>query len=364
MPKLTALDLPGSTEFVHALQMVWERGDAVFPLDSRLPTAAQESLLKRFGAATIITEHGETTLSDGTQVEPGDALVVATSGSSGPPKGAVLTHSAIEASARATSARLEVSTNDHWLACLPLAHIGGLSVITRSLIMGTPLTVIDGFDANVVNHSDATLVSLVSTALQRIDASRFRYIVLGGARPPADRPAHCIATYGLTETGSGVVYNGMPLDGVEVDIRNDEVHLKGPMMLRCYRDGSSPLTDDGWLPTGDLGVLRGDGSLHVEGRRGDVINSGGEKVWPEDVETALIRHHDVVDVAVAGTPDSEWGHLVTAFVVTTRGDLQLDELRDFCRDQLPGYALPRKLERVSAIPRTALGKVRRNELRT
>jgi len=200
--------------------------------------------------------------------------------------------------------------------------------------------------------------------LQRIDASRFRYIVLGGARPPADRPAHCIATYGLTETGSGVVYNGMPLDGVEIEIRNDEVHLKGPMLLRCYRDGSTPLTVDGWLPTGDLGVLRSDGSLHVEGRRGDVINSGGEKVWPEDVEKALIRHPDVSDVAVAGTPDSEWGHLVTAFIVTSRDDLALDELRHFCRDRLPGYSLPRKLERVSTIPRTALGKVRRTELRS
>ena len=364
MPKLTALDLPGSTEFVHALQMVWERGDAVFPLDRRLPTAAQESLLQRFGAASIITEQGESSLSGGTPVEPDDALVVATSGSSGPPKGAVLTHSAIEASARATSARLEVSTDDHWLACLPLAHIGGLSVITRSLIMGTGLTVIDGFDADLVDHSEASLVSLVSTALQRIDASRFRYVVLGGARPPADRPAHCIATYGLTETGSGVVYNGMPLDGVEIEIRNDEVHLKGPMLLRCYRDGSTPLTVDGWLPTGDLGVLRSDGSLHVEGRRGDVINSGGEKVWPEDVEKALIRHPDVSDVAVAGTPDSEWGHLVTAFIVTSRDDLALDELRDFCRDQLPGYSLPRKLEHVSTIPRTALGKVRRTELRS
>ncbi|MGA1436887.1 MAG: class I adenylate-forming enzyme family protein [Ilumatobacteraceae bacterium] len=364
MPKLTALDLPGSTEFVHALQMVWERGDAVFPLDRRLPTATQESLLQRFGAASIITEQGESSLSGGTPVEPDDALVVATSGSSGPPKGAVLTHSAIEASARATSARLEVSTDDHWLACLPLAHIGGLSVITRSLIMGTGLTVIDGFDADLVDHSEASLVSLVSTALQRIDASRFRYVVLGGARPPADRPAHCIATYGLTETGSGVVYNGMPLDGVEIEIRNDEVHLKGPMLLRCYRDGSTPLTVDGWLPTGDLGVLRSDGSLHVEGRRGDVINSGGEKVWPEDVEKALIRHPDVSDVAVAGTPDSEWGHLVTAFIVTSRDDLALDELRDFCRDQLPGYSLPRKLERVSTIPRTALGKVRRTELRS
>lgn len=362
MPKLTALNLPGSPDFVHALQSVWERGDAVFPLDRRLPAAAQRSMLQRFGVATVISEDGETALSDGEPVEPGDALVIATSGSSGPPKAAVLTHAAVEASARATSERLQVTDNDHWLACLPLAHVGGLSVITRSLITGTTLTVIDGFDADVVSASEATLVSLVTTALQRIDPSLFRAIVLGGARPPADRPPHCIATYGLTETGSGVVYNGKPLNSVEIEIRDGEVHVRGPMLLRCYRDGTSPLTSDGWLPTGDLGFLRDDGSLHVEGRRGDVINTGGEKVWPDDVERQLIQHPDIHDVAVTGLPDNEWGQIVAAFVVSARPNLSLDEIRAHCRAQLPGYALPKQLELVEAIPRTALGKVRRSEL--
>ncbi|MGA0395556.1 MAG: class I adenylate-forming enzyme family protein [Ilumatobacteraceae bacterium] len=362
MPKLTALNLPGSPDFVHALQSVWERGDAVFPLDRRLPMAAQRSMLQGFGVATVISGDGETALSDGEPVEPGDALVIATSGSSGPPKAAVLTHAAVEASARATSERLQVTDNDHWLACLPLAHVGGLSVITRSLITGTTLTVIDGFDADVVSASEATLVSLVTTALQRIDPSLFRAIVLGGARPPADRPPHCIATYGLTETGSGVVYNGKPLNSVEIEIRDGEVHVRGPMLLRCYRDGTSPLTRDGWLPTGDLGFLRDDGSLHVEGRRGDVINTGGEKVWPDDVERQLIQHPDIHDVAVTGLPDNEWGQIVAAFVVSARPNLSLDEIRAHCRAQLPGYALPKQLELVEAIPRTALGKVRRSEL--
>ncbi|MGA0387193.1 MAG: AMP-binding protein [Ilumatobacteraceae bacterium] len=362
MPKLTALNLPGSPDFVHALQSVWERGDAVFPLDRRLPMAAQRSMLQGFGVATVISGDGETALSDGEPVEPGDALVIATSGSSGPPKAAVLTHAAVEASARATSERLQVTDNDHWLACLPLAHVGGLSVITRSLITGTTLTVIDGFDADVVSASEATLVSLVTTALQRIDPSLFRAIVLGGARPPADRPPHCIATYGLTETGSGVVYNGKPLNSVEIEIRDGEVHVRGPMLLRCYRDGTSPLTRDGWLPTGDLGFLREDGSLHVEGRRGDVINTGGEKVWPDDVERQLIQHPDIHDVAVTGLPDNEWGQIVAAFVVSARPNLSLDEIRAHCRAQLPGYALPKQLELVEAIPRTALGKVRRSEL--
>ena len=362
MPKLTALNLPGSPDFVHALQSVWERGDAVFPLDRRLPMAAQHSMLQGFGVATVISGDGEKALSDGEPVEPGDALVIATSGSSGPPKAAVLTHAAVEASARATSERLQVTDNDHWLACLPLAHVGGLSVITRSLITGTTLTVIDGFDADVVSASEATLVSLVTTALQRIDPSLFRAIVLGGARPPADRPPHCIATYGLTETGSGVVYNGKPLNSVEIEIRDGEVHVRGPMLLRCYRDGTSPLTSDGWLPTGDLGFLRDDGSLHVEGRRGDVINTGGEKVWPDDVERQLIQHPDIHDVAVTGLPDNEWGQIVAAFVVSARPNLSLDEIRAHCRAQLPGYALPKQLELVEAIPRTSLGKVRRGEL--
>ena len=362
MPKLTALNLPGSPDFVQALQSVWERGDAVFPLDRRLPVAAQRSMLRGFGVATVISEDGETALSDGEPIEPGDALVIATSDSSGPPKAAVLTHAAVEASARATSERLQVTDNDHWLACLPLAHVGGLSVITRSLITGTTLTVIDGFDTDVVSASEATLVSLVSTALQRIDPSLFRAIVLGGARPPADRPPHCIATYGLTETGSGIVYNGKPLNSVEIEIRDGEVHVRGPMLLRCYRDGTSPLTSDGWLPTGDLGFLRDDGSLHVEGRRGDVINTGGEKVWPDDVERQLIQHPDIHDVAVTGLPDNEWGQIVAAFVVSARPNLSLDEIREHCRAQLPGYALPKQLELVEAIPRTALGKVRRSEL--
>ena len=334
----------------------------MFPLDRRLPVAAQRSMLQGFGVATVISEDGETALSDGEPIEPGDALVIATSGSSGPPKAAVLTHAAVEASARATSERLQVTDNDHWLACLPLAHVGGLSVITRSLITGTTLTVIDGFDTDVVSASEATLVSLVSTALQRIDPSLFRAIVLGGARPPADRPRHCIATYGLTETGSGIVYNGKPLNSVESEIRDGEVHVRGPMLRRCYRDGTSPLTIDGWLPTGDLGFLRDDGSLHVEGRRGDVINTGGEKVWPDDVERQLIQHPDIHDVAVTGLPDNEWGQIVAAFVVSARPNLSLDEIREHCRAQLPGYALPKQLELVEAIPRTALGKVRRSEL--
>jgi O-succinylbenzoic acid--CoA ligase len=289
---------------------------------------------------------------------------MATSGSSGEPKGVVLTHAAVAASAEATSRRLRVNADDHWLACLPLSHVGGLSVVTRALHTGTRLTVLDGFDADAVDASDATLVSLVATALARIDPTRFRVIVLGGSRPPAQRPANTVATYGMTETGSGVVYDRRPLDGVEIRVVDGELQLRCPMLLRCYRDGTDPRTADGWYPTGDLGTVDDDGLVSVHGRIGDLIITGGENVWPEPIEAILREHPAVVDVAVAGTPDDEWGQLVTAYVVP--GDLahppRLGELRAMIKGRLAAFNAPRRVVIIEEIPRTTLNKVKRSEL--
>jgi o-succinylbenzoate---CoA ligase len=362
--RLIALDLPGGPGFVDALQRIWDAGDAAFPVDRRLPPAARTAVVARMGAASLIDETGQHTCDTAVPVEPGDALVVVTSGSSGEPKGVVLTHDAIRASAVATSARLGVTSSDHWLACLPLSHVGGLSVVTRALVTGTPLTVHDGFDAAAVDASDATLVSLVATAMQRIDTGRWRVIVLGGARPPLDRPANSVTTYGMTETGSGVVYDRRPLDGVELRIVDGEVHLRGPMLLRCYRDGTDPKTPDGWFPTGDLGDIDADGLLHVHGRRGDLIITGGENVWPDPVEAVLRRQPGVADVGIVGVDDPEWGQVVTAFVVPTAASAPpaLDDLRDAVKAELPAFHAPRRLVLVDALPRTALGKLRRGDL--
>jgi O-succinylbenzoic acid--CoA ligase len=354
--RLVPIDLPGGPAFVDALRRAWDDGDAVVPIDPRLPRAAVDSLL---GALRVDEP-----------VDDGDALVIATSGTTGEPKGVVLTHDAITASAVATSARLEVDpSRDKWVACLPLAHVGGLSVVTRSLLTNTPVVVHPRFDVAAVEQAvveGATLVSLVTTALRRIDPALFRVVVLGGAAPPEQLPGNVIATYGMTETGSGIVYDGRPLDGVDVSIddRSGEISMRGPMLLRCYRDGTDPKDSGGWFRTGDVGAWAVNGRLRVFGRLDDVIITGGENVWPDAVEAVLAALPSVAEIAVVGREDEEWGHRVVALVVPSDPALPpaLDELRAAVKERLGAWAAPRELELVESLPRTALGKVRRGGL--
>jgi len=374
VPDLVALDLWPGPAFVTQLRKAWDAGDAVLPIDQRLPAAAKASLLAALAPSVVIGPGGRRTMRpDGEPVEPGDAVVVATSGSTGPPKGVILTHDALSTHARAVHDRLEVDPTQHrWLACLPVAHVGGLGVITRALITGTPLDVLEAFDAATVAvwgeaHRGRGLVSLVPTALDRVDPAPFRWVVLGGSSDPtaASRPGNVIHTYGLTESGGGVVYDGFPLAGIEVRIVDRKIQLRGAPLLRAYRDGTDPKSADGWLVTGDVGSLDpGTGSLTVEGRAGELIVTGGENVWPSAVEAVLGQHPDIDEVAVAGRPDAHWGHRVVAWIVTKPGSLPptLDQLRGFAKQHLPAHAAPRELVVVDQLPRTALGKVERQAL--
>ena len=368
MPTLVALDLPGGPAFVAELQRVWDAGDAALPVDPRLPPAAREQLFAALAPGAVVDGEGRRTLAGGRPVETGDALVVATSGTTGIPRGVVLTHAAVQASAAATSARLGVDPAVHrWLACLPLSHVGGLSVVTRAVLTGTRLEVHPGFDAGAVMAAAGpeVLVSLVPTTLRRIEAGAFHTIVLGGSAPPEELPANVVTTYGMTETGSGVVYDGVPLAGVDVAVGPaGEIRLRGPMLLRAYRDGTVPLDAGGWLATGDAGYLDAGGRLHVDGRLSDLIISGGEHVWPATVEAALREHPGVKEVAVAGRPDPEWGERVVAWVVPVDGSAPpaLDELRDAVKARLGPWAAPRQLVLAEVLPKTAIGKIRRDAL--
>ncbi len=373
--ELVALDLPGGPEFVDAVRRCWDRGDAVLPLPRRGPDEWRRTVLDELRPTRVLGPGGdETAWPGGEPVEEGDAVVVATSGTTGRPRGAVHTHRTVEHAAFATATALGVDDDVRWLACLPLDHVGGLSVVTRALATGAGLEVHDGFDAAAVDDAaarGATHVSLVPAVLGRVQVAQWRVVLLGGSAVPAHRPANTVATYGMTETFGGVVYDGLPLNGTAVRIADEgraddgsgHIELSTRSLLRCYRDGTDPVAADGWYRTGDLGwVEPGTGRLHVDGRADDLLVTGGEKVWPQQVEAVLATHPQVAEVAVVGRPDPVWGQTVTAVVVPRGAPPTLDALRSLALEHLPPAAAPRALELVAALPRTSLGKVRRHQV--
>ena len=360
---LVALELPPGKAFAAALEEAWRDGSAVLPLDPAAPPEARRRTVDA--------------MRPGEGVDDDVALVIATSGSTGMPKGAELSHDALAASARATMARIGRREDDCWLACLPWHHIGGLQVLLRARLFDTPLVVHERFDvARVAAEERPTLVSLVPTQLLRLlDAGvplrRFRAILLGGAPAPAallDRAAaagaHVVTTYGMSETCGGCVYDGVPLDGVEMCVDDDgRVRLRGPVLMSRYRLQPQLTEDslrDGWFLTSDLGSIGADGRLSVHGRVDDVVVTGGEKVVTTQVAAVLATHPLVTDVAVAGVPDTEWGERLVAVVVTTATAPEPSrfraELRDWCRRTLPSAAAPRDVLVVDEIPRLASGK--------
>lgn len=369
VPSLVAVPL-GGPAFVDVLRRLWEEGAAVFPLDRRLPPTARAAVLARVRPTEVWDEEGRRSLPGGEPVADGDALVLATSGTTAAAKGAVLTHAALDHAARVTSQALAVDPEtDTWLCCAPVAHAGGFGVVNRALRTGTALVVHDGFDAATVAASRASLTALVPTMLARIDPAPFRRILLGGTGVPAERPANVVATYGLTETMGGVVYDRRALPGVELRTGSEgAIEVRSPTALRCYRteDGEPDAkTADGWLPTGDLGRIDDEGLLTVHGRADDVIVTGGEKVWPEAVEAVLRRLPSVGEVAVIGRPDPEWGQVAVAVVEVAPGQAapRLEVLRAVVKESLPAWCAPRAVEVVEALPRTPSGKVRRAGLR-
>jgi O-succinylbenzoic acid--CoA ligase len=369
MRELVAVSLPGGPHFVDELRRAWEDGDAVLPLDPRLPRPVLDQLLATMHPGSIVDEPGRRRRRTGAvPVEDGDALVMATSGSTGAPKGVVHTHVSVAASAAATNAGIGTDPGtDRFLCCMPLNHVAGLSVVTRALLSGTPLEVLPGFDADEVERAarerGATITTMVPTAMLRIDTSLYRRIVVGGAAPPDDLPGNVLVSYGLTETGSAVAYDGRPLPGAELQLVDGELRVRGPMLLRTYRDGTDPKDRDGWFATGDRGERDEDGRYRVLGRADDLIITGGENVWPTTVEWALHDHPGVADLAIVGRVDAAWGQRVTALVVPTdpTNPPTLEALRDRAKQRLPAFCAPRELELVDSLPRTLLGKIRRRE---
>ena len=359
--RLVALDMPASVDFANHVRNTWESGDAVFPIDQRLPQSAKESLIKQFKPSVVIDASGKTVdLPNSEPTTHNDALVIATSGSTGAPKGVVHTHESIRALLTMSQLRLQTDSSTHWLLCLPVSHVAGFSILARSVLMGNPISILAKFDeAEVMNaaRAGATHVSLVPTTMQRIEPAVFDTILLGGAAAPPILPGNVVTTYGMTETFGGIAYNGHPLDGVEVRTINESIELKSPSLFRTYRGQDAERPTGDWYETGDSGAFSNN-QIRVFGRKDDMIITGGENVWPLAVEKVVATLPGVEQVVVGGIEDEQWGQRVVAWIVSSSDVAPtLENIREHVKTQLPSFCAPSELRVVKEIPMTSLGKV-------
>jgi O-succinylbenzoic acid--CoA ligase len=379
--ELVAYALPPSGIWLDVLAAHAASGASLMPVDVRLSTREQRAVVERARPRLLVTPEDEVMFADPAPIDPDRAwIVIATSGVTGAPKLAELPRTALGSAVAGSLSALDASAFDPWVACLTPAHVGGLLVLLRGAMAGAPVDVFEPFDAARLLRlaPDGAHVALVPTMLRRLvavaaDLSHLGALLVGGASvDPALRDAaarlggRVVSTYGLTESCGGVVYDGVPFDGTGVRVASDgEIQLSGPTLMEGYRADPSATADaftlDGWLRTGDLGELDPEGRPVVRGRADDAIRTGGETVWPDEVEAALRSHPGVADVAVAGVPDPEWGQRVAAWIVPAdRTDPPtLDELRERCRERIARFKAPSELILVESIPRTASGKVRR-----
>ncbi|GIW06433.1 MAG: 2-succinylbenzoate--CoA ligase [Dehalococcoidia bacterium] len=409
VPRAGAILVPLNTRLTID-ELVWQLGDCEASLliadewqrTRAANAAAQAGLPAPLDLAALVAPGASSTAGDLRWVAADDVhTIIYTSGTTGRPKGAILTYGNHTWSAIGSALNLGLHAGDLWIAALPLFHVGGLSILIRAALYGIGVEIQRGFDPAAVNEAidrGGTIVSVVAPMLERMLDVRghrgwpptLRCVLLGGGPAPADLLRRAVAaglpvvqTYGLTEAASQVTTLapedairrlgtvGKALFPTEVRIIGPdgapvppgvegEIAVRGRTVSPGYfrRSVERP---DGWLRTGDVGRLDVDGYLTVLDRRDDLIVSGGENIYPAEVEAVLRQHPAVLDAGVVGAPDPHWGQRVVAFVVVA-GE-ELPDLEAFCRARLAGYKTPRTFVQVEELPRNAAGKLLRSELR-
>jgi O-succinylbenzoic acid--CoA ligase len=410
--RLVALDLPPDTPVAlvadarrETLVAVWallERGIPALPLHPRLTGAEADALIERAGArfltADEVTQLGAP-FDDGVRwpeaapIDPeAAAALIFTSGTSGTPKGAVLPRRAFVAGAAAAASRLGWRDGDGWLLCMPLGHVGGLTILTRCLAARRTVVLLPRFEPaallRAIREDGATILSVVPAMLPALldaDADGTlalpRAVIVGGAALPdslrrraLSHGVKVLATYGLSEAcamstleapgGTATAGSGTALPGVGIEVVGPDgaplppgepgaIRVRGPTLMRGYL-GKPPLA--GAFDTGDVGTLDADGTLHVHARRTDLIVTGGENVYPAEVEAALERCPGVREALVFGVPDERWGAVVAAAIVPAAAPFDPAAALAEAAARLASFKRPRLCAVVDALPRTPAGK--------
>lgn len=402
---------PGLT-CLCVLYALWSYGVTAFVLPARLPAPERARWAERAGARATLTPQSLSDFHGSAELPPlpvseelaAPLAIVPTSGSSGQPKLVVLSRRAFIEAARASAANLPLSARDRWLLCLPLSHVGGLSIVTRCLLAGSAVIAFEpgprGLLASLpelvsrLEHEQVTLASLVPTVLDALLALEpawsppraLRAVLLGGAattprllQRALNRGVPVLTTYGLTEgcsqvtttpanslpkVESGLVSAGRPLPGIELKIDSEQrICVRGPTLCSAFVDSAAPLDAAGWLRSEDLGYLDAEGELFVLGRASDRIVTGGENVDPLRVEAALLGAPGVRQAAVFGVADARFGELVACALVV---DPEFDGpgLIAALRQRLAPHELPRRLALLAELPLLPSGKLDRARVRT
>ena len=370
-----------SEELVVALHACLLLGAVAVPVDLRLTEA--ERAYRTAQAALVIdaldTLGAAEPAPEPRPVDPdATATVMFTSGTTAGPKPVALSYDNWLWNALGSALALGLDPEERWLCPMPLAHVGGLSIQIRSVVYGTTVLLhgrfnTDGVLAALMDPAErVTLVSLVPTMLSRLlDAGlrrppTLRRVLLGGGPiAPAllararEADVTVSPSYGMTEACSQIATDGVALLGTELRIADD-----GEVLVRGRTVAAGALGPDGWLHTGDLGALDPAGRLVIAGRKADTIVTGGENVAPVEVETVILEHPGVVDAAVFGRADPEWGEAIVAQVVLADGnDVAPEALRAHCEARLAPFKVPKAFEPVAGVPRGTTGKLLRRELR-